>query len=115
VSAASPSRREAAVRRELSRRLVTHLADAFPGSSHVTAAALEQATDREVWEYAGTHGFVLVSKDSDFNDLAFVHGPPPKVIWLRVGNAGPPTTSPNCSPQQPTPSPHSSTTTTTPC
>lgn len=30
---------------------------------------------------------MLVSKDSDFNDLAFVHGPPPKVIWLRVGNA----------------------------
>jgi predicted nuclease of predicted toxin-antitoxin system len=30
---------------------------------------------------------VVVSKDSDFNDLAFIHGPPPKVIWLRVGNA----------------------------
>lgn len=27
---------------------------------------------------------MLVSKDSD---LAFIHGPPPKVIWLRVGNA----------------------------
>jgi predicted nuclease of predicted toxin-antitoxin system len=70
----------------LSRRLVTHLADAFPDSSHVTAVGLEHATDREVWEYARSHGFVLVSKDSDFNDLAFVNGPPPKVIWLRVGN-----------------------------
>jgi predicted nuclease of predicted toxin-antitoxin system len=40
-----------------------------------------------VWEYAGRHDYVLVSKDSDFNDLAFVHGPPPKVIWLRIGNA----------------------------
>ena len=30
---------------------------------------------------------MLVSKDSDFNDLAFIHGPPPKIIWLRVGNA----------------------------
>ena len=27
-----------------------------------------------------------MSKDSDFNDLAFVHGPPPKVVWLRIGN-----------------------------
>jgi predicted nuclease of predicted toxin-antitoxin system len=71
----------------LSRRLVNHLADAFPETSHVTAAGLERATDREVWEYAGNNGFVLVSKDSDFNDLAFVNGPPPKVIWLRVGNA----------------------------
>jgi predicted nuclease of predicted toxin-antitoxin system len=71
----------------LSRRLVTYLVSAYPDSSHVTAAGVEQATDREVWEYAGNHGFVPVSKDSDFNDLAFVNGPPPKVIWLRVGNA----------------------------
>lgn len=28
-----------------------------------------------------------MSKDSDFSDLAFVHGPPPKVVWLRTGNA----------------------------
>jgi predicted nuclease of predicted toxin-antitoxin system len=71
----------------LSRRLVTRLADTFPGSSHVSAAGLEQSTDRQVWEYAGRHDYVLVSKDSDFNDLAFIHGPPPKVIWLRIGNA----------------------------
>lgn len=40
-----------------------------------------------MWEYAREHDFAVVSKDSDFNDLAFIHGPPPKVIWLRVGNA----------------------------
>jgi predicted nuclease of predicted toxin-antitoxin system len=71
----------------LSRRLVTRLVDRYPDSSHVSAAGLERATDRAVWQYARDHDFVLVSKDSDFNDLAFVHGPPPKVIWLRVGNA----------------------------
>lgn len=71
----------------LSRRLLSHLADAFPGSTHVAACGLQQAGDREVWAYAGRHEYVVVSKDSDFNDLAFVHGPPPKVIWLRVGNA----------------------------
>ena len=71
----------------LSRRLVTRLADTFPDSTHVTAVGLERATDRDVWSYAGRHGYTLVSKDSDFNDLAFVHGPPPKVIWLRIGNA----------------------------
>jgi predicted nuclease of predicted toxin-antitoxin system len=32
------------------------------------------------------HGFVVVSKDDDFRQLAFLHGAPPKVIWLRVGN-----------------------------
>jgi predicted nuclease of predicted toxin-antitoxin system len=71
----------------LSRRLVTRLAESFPGSTHVTAAGLHQATDRAIWEYARGNDFVIVSKDSDFNDLAFTYGPPPKVIWTRVGNA----------------------------
>jgi predicted nuclease of predicted toxin-antitoxin system len=28
----------------------------------------------------------LVTKDSDFADLAALLGPPPKVTWLRCGN-----------------------------
>ena len=30
---------------------------------------------------------MIVSKDSDFRQLAFLHGPPPKAIWVRLGNA----------------------------
>ncbi|MGQ0595384.1 MAG: DUF5615 family PIN-like protein [Gammaproteobacteria bacterium] len=30
----------------------------------------------------------MVSKDNDFRQMSFVKGPPPKVIWLSVGNAG---------------------------
>ena len=30
---------------------------------------------------------MIVSKDSDFRQLAFLLGPPPKAIWLRLGNA----------------------------
>ena len=71
----------------LSRRLVGGLRDVFPESQHVTALGLHTATDREIWDYAGEHGYVVVSKDSDFRQLAFLHGPPPKVVWLRVGNA----------------------------
>jgi predicted nuclease of predicted toxin-antitoxin system len=44
------------------------------------------APDRTVWEYAQEHGFVIVSKDEDFQRLSILHGPPPKVIWIRVGN-----------------------------
>lgn len=69
----------------LSRFLVAALSDLFPGSAHVTG--LETATDREVWRFAREHDYVIDSKDSDFSDLAFVHGPPPKVVWLRIGNA----------------------------
>ncbi len=70
----------------LSRRLVPSAQTLFPDSAHVSELGLSGATDREVWAYAGQYGYVVISKDSDFNDLAFMHGPPPKVIWLRIGN-----------------------------
>ncbi len=71
----------------LSRHLVEHLRDAFPESEHVSALGLDTATDEEIWEYAREQGHLIVSKDSDFRQLAFLHGPPPKALWLRVGNA----------------------------
>ena len=40
----------------LSRRLVEHLREAFPGSGHVTTFQLESATDEAIWEYAKEHG-----------------------------------------------------------
>jgi predicted nuclease of predicted toxin-antitoxin system len=39
-----------------------------------------------VWRYAGGQGFVLVTLDADFAELAALLGPPPKVIWSRSGN-----------------------------
>ena len=47
---------------------------------------LESASDRAVWEFAKEHNFVIVSKDSDFYELSLLHGTPPKVIWLQLGN-----------------------------
>ena len=71
----------------LSRRLDGMLSIDYPESSHVTEVGLDTATDAEIWTYAREHGFVIVSKDSDFRQLAFLHGPPPKAIWVRLGNA----------------------------
>jgi predicted nuclease of predicted toxin-antitoxin system len=28
----------------------------------------------------------LIAKDEDFHRLSVLHGPPPKVIWIRLGN-----------------------------
>ncbi|MGI8808112.1 MAG: DUF5615 family PIN-like protein [Acidimicrobiales bacterium] len=70
----------------LSRRLVADLTPWFPDSAHVGSIGLDTATDREVWAYAGEQGYMIASKDSDFRQLAFLFGPPPKGIWLRVGN-----------------------------
>jgi predicted nuclease of predicted toxin-antitoxin system len=70
----------------LSPRLVGRLADLYPSSAHVREIGLQEAEDLEVWLFAGARGFVIASKDSDFHQLSFLHGPPPKVVWLRVGN-----------------------------
>ncbi|MHB8512100.1 MAG: DUF5615 family PIN-like protein [Actinomycetota bacterium] len=70
----------------ISRFLVELLEDLFPGSTHVAFVDLESVSDREVWEYAAANEFMIVSKDEDFHQLAFLYGPPPKVVWLRLGN-----------------------------
>lgn len=70
----------------LSRRLPALLAAEFPGSEQVIAVGLATADDRAVWVYAAAHGLAVVSKDADFAQLSAVLGPPPKVIWLRIGN-----------------------------
>ncbi|CEF48422.1 unnamed protein product [uncultured bacterium] len=70
----------------LSRRLPTLLADEFPGSEQVLLVGLAGADDWAVWSYAAARGLAVVSKDVDFRNLSAAHGPPPKVIWLRVGN-----------------------------
>ncbi len=48
---------------------------------------LERASDQAVWEHAKTHGFVIVTKDSDFHELSLLFGAPPRVVWLQLGNA----------------------------
>ena len=70
----------------LSRKLVRRLADRFPDSSHVALLGLEDADDAIIWSFAQTHGFTIVTKDSDFNDLSALRGAPPKIIWVRIGN-----------------------------
>ena len=72
----------------LSRRLLRRLGDVFPDSRHVSLETLPSRTDHAIWDYAAFHGLTVVSKDNDFRQLSFLHGPPPKVIWLSVGNAG---------------------------
>jgi predicted nuclease of predicted toxin-antitoxin system len=70
----------------LSHKLVRRLADLFPDSIHVREVGLKEAEDPIVWEYAKQHGFMIVSKDSDFHQRSFVLGFPPKVVWIRLGN-----------------------------
>ena len=70
----------------LSHRLCARLADLGVTAVHVRSIGLEAADDARVWDYAATHEFMIVSKDADFNNRAFLFGPPPKVVWIRRGN-----------------------------
>ena len=70
----------------LSNKLVSLLADIFPDSIHVRDAGLTEASDQALWEYARANDFVFVSKDEDFHQFSFLYGPPPKVVWVGLGN-----------------------------
>jgi predicted nuclease of predicted toxin-antitoxin system len=70
----------------LSPRLPRLLSDLFPGSVHVREVGLRDADDIAIWNYARENGFIIVSKDSDFQQQSLLLGQPPKFIWLRVGN-----------------------------
>lgn len=47
---------------------------------------LAAARDRAIWAYAGANGFVLVTKDEDFQRLSLLEDAPPKVVWIALGN-----------------------------
>lgn len=70
----------------LSPRLAEVLAESYPGSVHVDACGLGRADDSVIWQYAKESGFIIVSKDSDFQERSVLYGQPPKLIWLRAAN-----------------------------
>lgn len=71
----------------LSPKLVARLAELFPNSFHVFDTGLARFTsDETIWAYAGKNGFIIVTADSDFIDLATSRGTPPKVVHLENCN-----------------------------
>lgn len=53
----------------------------------VREIGLRDADDRVIFAQARSAGAVVMTKDRDFLHLLFEQGPPPQVIWLRVGNS----------------------------
>lgn len=54
-------------------------------SLHATRVS-DQPTDTELWNYAKDNDLIIFTKDTDFFDRLLLNGPPPKVIWVRLGN-----------------------------
>lgn len=59
----------------LSRKLVTRLADICPTSSHVQFHDLEEKTDTEIWEFAKINGNYSDTRfrSSYFQNLLYIH------------------------------------------
>ena len=70
----------------LSWRLPEKLADLYPDSRHIREVGMKESQDVDIWDYAIAYGFVIVSKDLDFQQRSLLFGHPPKVVRLRVGN-----------------------------
>lgn len=66
---------------------MTQLADVFPDATHVQFHSLTETDDNVIWNFAKTQNFCIVTQDADFAERSRLYGSPPKVIWLRCGNA----------------------------
>lgn len=53
---------------------------------HVLEIGLAQENDRAIWAYAAQNGFVIVSKDADFADLAVLDPNRVRIVWVRIRN-----------------------------
>jgi len=67
----------------LPRELVRRPSDLSPGSIHFQALGLRGRRGRSIWEFARDGDFSVVSRDSDFEQLAITLGAAPKVIIVR--------------------------------
>jgi len=70
----------------ISFRILKKLTEDCSGSSHVKTEGLMNASYLEIWEFAKRHQFIIVTQDSDFNDLYLLKGFPPKILWFQTGN-----------------------------
>jgi predicted nuclease of predicted toxin-antitoxin system len=53
----------------------------------VRALGLRDALDPEIFQAARQANALVMTKDRDFINLLEQYGPPPQVIWLRIGNS----------------------------
>lgn len=69
----------------LSPGLIKSLGKDFPESIHVFSLGIE-GDDNLIWDYAVQHGFILLSKDSDFYHRSRQAKNSPKIIWFKKRN-----------------------------
>ncbi|MEZ4825766.1 MAG: DUF5615 family PIN-like protein [Bacteroidia bacterium] len=72
----------------ISYRVIARLTSGFQSISHVKDVGLMNNSDFAIFEYARQKGFdAIVTQDDDFLKIVRQEGIPPKIIWIRTGNA----------------------------
>ena len=66
--------------------LVGWLATLGEHAVHVVELGLLAAADQTIFDAARGADAIVVTKDEDFVRLLEKHGPPPRVVWITVGN-----------------------------
>jgi predicted nuclease of predicted toxin-antitoxin system len=71
----------------ISFRIVARIQQAFPNIAHVKSLNLIDENDYKIFKFARQNGFdAILTLDEDFYNILLEYNPPPKVIWLRIGN-----------------------------
>lgn len=70
----------------MSRRIVPFIQESYPGSTQVALIDLERVNDSVIRQYAIDNDYVIATQDADFYEMDLIHGQPPKIIWLKMGN-----------------------------
>lgn len=56
-------------------------------AQHLASLGLKGKSDEPLWRYARDEGWMIVSRENDVRQLAFLRGAPPKGVWLSCRNA----------------------------
>jgi len=70
----------------ISFRITKKVIDHFPNCMHVSDCGLNDSEDLDIWDYAKSNNYSIVTFDSDFYDISLIMGHPPKISWIRTGN-----------------------------
>lgn len=69
----------------ISFRVIRRISELYPKARQVRELELENFSDMQIWEYAKSNGYTIVTFDADFYEITNLKGHPPKIIWLRFG------------------------------
>ena len=67
----------------ISYKIIKKISQHYSEVTQVGRLGMAQTDDGMIWQFARTHGYVIVTFDTYFHERNLISGEPIKVIWLR--------------------------------